>query len=444
MNRLYLGDCLDILSAHVPDESVDLIYLDPPFNSKRIYNSFLGGSQWVAFDDTWRWHEAIDDFHAVASDATLGRVMDGLRLILGDGPDLAYLSYMANRLRECHRVLKDTGSIYLHCDPTMNYYLRVVMDALFGKSHFQNEIVWRYGLGAFRARNRFPRKHDTILFYSASRKPQTFNVQRGAPTKQMLRKYCHEDETGRYMLSYGKKYYLKGGKPIDSVWDIPAIAPTSSERMGYPTQKPLALSERIIRSSSNTGDVVMDPFCGCGTTIHAAQNLGRRWIGIDVCANACRVIRNRLDNHFDSVWTEVEFVGIPRTVRDARELASDPFQFEAWAATLVPYMEANSRQRGDHGIDGWGRIPIRKGVFVDMVAQVKAGSANPGHVQAFNGARQQAQADLGVFTCFEDRVTHGMRDAAASAGRFQEWPVLQIYTVEDYFAGRAPDLPLKI
>ncbi len=364
--------------------------------------------------------------------------------MLGEGPDLAYLSYMAHRLRECRRVLKPTGSIYLHCDPTMNYCLRMVMNALFSKRHFQNEIVWHYGLGAFRSRNRFPKKHDTLLFYSGPGPMRTFNVQRGAPTKQMLSKYRHEDDNGRYMMSYGKKYYLKGGKPIDSVWEIPAIAPTSSERMGYPTQKPLALSERIIRSSSNPGDVVLDPFCGCGTTIHAAQNLGRTWVGIDVCANACRVIRNRLDNHFDSLWDAVEFVGIPRTVADARELAAAPFQFETWAATLVPHMEANIRQRGDQGIDGRGRLPLRKGVFVDMVAQVKAGHAAPTHIQAFNGARQQAKADLGVFTCFEDRVTHGMRDAAASAGRFQEWPRVQIYTVDDYFAGRSPDLPLAL
>ena len=199
---------------------------------------------------------------------------------------------------------------------------------------------------------------------------------------------------------------------------------------------------RVIESSSNPGDVVLDPFCGCGTTIHAAQHLGRKWIGIDVCVTACQVIEKRLRSHFDSLWDDVEFVGMPKTRDDARTLASmDKFRFERWAASLVDGMEYNKIQRGDKGIDGRGRIAIRKGQFVDMVAQVKGGSTGPGDVQAFNGARQQAGADLGIFTCFDARVTTGMRNAAASAGRFMDTPTVQIYTVEDYFAGRRPAIP---
>ena len=503
-NHLYLGDCLDIMQEYVPDGSVDLIYLDPPFNSRRIYNAFLGGSQWVAFDDTWRWHEAIDDFHAVASDATLGRVMDGLRLMLGDGPDLAYLSYMANRLRECRRVLKPTGSIYLHCDHTMSHYLKAVMDGIFGKRNFRNEITWQRTNTHNDARRSFPNVSDRLLLFSMP--DANFNpvhVPHSAEYVAKFYRFDADDGRGPYSLdnmaspnprplmmydwngypppakgwryqvnrmreldAQGRIYYpthpdgnldysrrprLKRylreqkGTVMGNIWtDIPPLSNSAKERIGYPTQKPLALLERIIKASSNPGDVVLDPFCGCGTTIHAAQNLGRKWIGIDVCANACKVICSRLENHFDSLWDHIEFVGIPKTAADARSLAADPFKFERWAATLVPYMEGNLRQRGDSGIDGRGRIPIRKGRFIDMVAQVKAGSATPGHVQAFNGARQQAKADLGIFTCFEDRVTHGMRDAAASAGRFQEWPVLQIYTVEDYFSGRLPDLPLSL
>ena len=212
----------------------------------------------------------------------------------------------------------------------------------------------------------------------------------------------------------------------------------------YPTEKPLALLERIIKASSNPDDMVFDPFCGCGTTIHAAQNLGRRWIGIDVCVQACKVIQKRLEGHFDTLWDEIEFVGMPKTIADAKALAEyDPFKFERWAASLVPGMEANKRQRGDKGIDGRGRLPIRKGQFVDVVSQVKAGATNPSHVQAFNEARRQAGAELGLFTCCEDRVTAGMRNAAVNAGRLQDkWPVLQIYTVEDYFAGRLPNIPI--
>ena len=219
--------------------------------------------------------------------------------------------------------------------------------------------------------------------------------------------------------------------------------PSSKERIGYPTQKPLALLDRIIKASSNEGDLVMDPFCGCGTALHAAQDLRRRWIGIDICVNACKVIEQRIKGHFDSLWSDIEFRGLPKTRDDARFMAgSDPFRFERWAASLVDGMEANKKQRGDRGIDGWGRLPIKKGQFIDMVSQVKGGHTNPGHVQAFNGARQQAKADLGIFTCFEDKVTNGMRDAAVNTGKFMSAPVVQIYTVEDYFEGRRPALPV--
>ena len=213
--------------------------------------------------------------------------------------------------------------------------------------------------------------------------------------------------------------------------------------MGYPTQKPLKLLDRILKASSSEGDVVLDPFCGCGTTVQAAQNLNREWIGIDICVNACKVIENRLRGHFDSVWSDVEFIGMPRTLDDAKTLADmDKFRFERWAAALVDGMEPNKKQRGDHGIDGYGRLAIRKGTFIDLVSQVKGGGTKPADVQAFNGARQQAEADLGIFTCFENRVTPGMKNTAASTGRFMEVPRVQIYTVDDFFEGRRPRLPL--
>ncbi len=236
------------------------------------------------------------------------------------------------------------------------------------------------------------------------------------------------------------------GSLLQDVWDdIPSINSQAKERIGYPTQKPLALLQRIVNASSNPGDWIMDPFCGCGTAIHAAQNLDRHWIGIDVCVNACKVIEERIKSHFDSLWSEVEFIGLPKTRDDARFMAaSNPFHFERWAASLVDGMEANKKQRGDKGIDGWGRIPLKKGQFIDMVAQVKGGSTGPGHIQAFNGARQQAGADLGIFTCFEDRVTPRMKDAAVSCGRFMETPTVQIYTVEDYFEGRRPAMPVAV
>ena len=384
-NRLYFGDCLEVMREDIADESVDLIYLDPPFNSKRLYNAFIGGAQWVAFDDTWRWHEAVDDFHQVAGDVALAPTMEGLRNILGEGANLAYLSYIANRLRECRRVLKPTGSIYLHCDPTMSHYLKIVMDGIFGSG----KIVSGFNS-------------------DGSRVPST--------TKG-------ESE----------------GVRQDDVWNIGRVPPI---KQIYPTQKPLGLLERIISASSRTGDTILDPFCGCGTSVHAAQGLRRRWIGIDICVNACKVIEERLRSHFDALWDDVEFIGMPKTRDDARTLASlDAFRFERWAASLVDGMEANKHQRGDKGIDGRGRLPIRKGQFIDIVSQVKGGGTGPGDVQAFNGARQQAGADLGIFTCFEDRVTPRMRDAAATVGLFMEVPVIQIYTIDDYFDGRVPKIP---
>ena len=498
-NCLYFGDCLDVMREDIPDDSVDLIYLDPPFNSKRLYNAFIGGAQWVAFDDTWRWHEAIEDFDQVAGQPRKG-IMEGLRLMLGDGPQLAYLSYMANRLVECHRVLRPTGSIYLHCDPTMSHYLKAVMDGIFGRGNFRNEIVWKRATavkGNFGQGSRFYAPNtDTILYYSKSN-TWMFNQQFMPYSKDYIDKaYRHvEPETGRHfqlvsmtgpggaakgnpsyevrgvtrywryskermqdLIERGlvvqtkpsavprRKYYLDEGLgvAVQSLWDdIPNVQASSNENTNYPTQKPLALLERILLSSSNAGDVLLDPFCGCGTAIHAAQNLGRQWIGIDICVNACKVIEQRIKSHFDSLWSDVEFRGLPKTRDDARFMAgSDPFRFERWAASLVDGMEANKKQHGDHSIDGWGRLPIKKGQFIDLVSQVKGGHTNPGHVQAFNGARQQAGADLGIFTCFKDRVTTGMLNAAVNTGKFMNAPVVQIYTVEDYFEGRRPTLPV--
>ena len=494
-NRLYFGDCLDVMREFIPDESVDCIYADPPFNSKRLYNAFIGGAQYVAFDDTWQWYEAVGDFQEVAQQPAYRGLMEGLRTMLGEGPQLAYLSYMANRLLECRRVLKPTGSIYLHCDPTMSHYLKAVMDGIFvGGGEFRNEIIWlrrqdKHNLGV----RQMGRAHDVILWYAKTHAAH-YNIQYLPYSSDYLKKaYNKRDKRGVYrtlpctnesggnkpyefrgitrawrfspenmerlyrdgMLvqatptsPYQYKKYLDtaAGVKLQDLWaDIPGAR--GNEHLGYATQKPVALVERIWNASTNEGDTVLDPFCGCGTAIHAAQNLGRRWIGIDICVNACKVIEQRLKGHFDSLWNEVEFVGMPKTRDDAQFMAgSDPFRFERWAASLVDGMEANRKQRGDGGIDGWGRLAVRKGQFVDLVSQVKGGHTNPGHVQAFNGARQQAGADLGIFTCFEDRVTVGMRNAAIGPGYFRDTqvPVIQIYTIEDYFEGRKPAMPVAV
>lgn len=466
-NRLYFGDCLDVMQEDITDESVDLIYLDPPFNSKRLYNAFIGNAQWVAFNDTWRWHEAENDFHEVVKKpGPLSDTLEGLRKIHGEGATLAYLSYIANRLKECWRVLKPSGSVYFHCDPTMSHSIKLLMDGLAGKQRFRNEIIWHYQKWSNAARC-FQRNHDVLLFYGKS-SASWFCKLYGNPTerqiylrkigfntgssggKQIVRIYDRQSPTVQQKIASGEwegrhLYDVKAplGSPLSDVWNLSAINGRAKERVGYPTQKPLTLLNRIIQASSRENDIVMDPFCGCGTTIEAAQRLGRNWIGIDICVNACKVIEKRMKSSFDSIWSEVEFIGLPKTQNHAKTLASmDKFRFERWAAGLVDGMEYNKVQRGDKGIDGKGRIAIRKGQFIDLVSQVKGGGTSPGDVQAFNGARQQARADLGIFTCFQDRVTFRMKEAAASTGRFMEVPKVQIYTVEDFFEGRKPLLPL--
>ena len=364
--------------------------------------------------------------------------------MLGEGPQLAYLSYMANRLVECHRALKPTGSIYLHCDPTMSHYLKAVMDGVFGNQNFRNEIIWHYRKWST-GKYTFQRNHDVILFYSrSSDRHRTFNQLYMPRAASTIKRFGNAkivsgfDDSGNRLPSRTEDKDSKGVRQ-DDVWDIKRVAPV---KQLYPTEKPFALLERIIKASSNEGDLILDPFCGCGTTIHAAQEHGRHWIGIDICVNACKVIENRLRSHFDSLWDNIEFIGMPKTVEDAKTLASlDKFRFERWAASLVDGMEANTRQRGDKGIDGWGRLPIRKGQFIDLVSQVKGGSTGQEMFRRLTERVSRAGADLGIFTCFDERVTQGMLDAAASAGRFMETPVIQIYTVQDYFTGRVPALP---
>ncbi len=272
-NRLICGDCLDELRK-LASASCALIYLDPPFNTnlRRVGEA---AAQRVAYRDSF-------------------------------GAPGDYVTYMRPRMLELRRVLTAGGSLFFHCDWRMSPHVRLLLDDVFcvdvgereggagGGGVFVNEIIWHYGLGAARAGRRLLTKHDVIFWYANSAH-YTFHLLRDEPTAAMQAKYRHVDEQGRrYMNSYGKRYLLKGGKPFDDVWDIPAIAPTSSERTGYPTQKPLALLERIIRLASDEGDTVLDPFCGSGTTLVAAQHLGRRWIGIDVNPQAIEIASVRM------------------------------------------------------------------------------------------------------------------------------------------------------
>ncbi|UCD09720.1 MAG: site-specific DNA-methyltransferase [Dehalococcoidales bacterium] len=293
------------MSRDIPTETVDLVYLDPPFNSNRDYNFSYqerdrrSTSNKKAFSDTWRWDETspLTLTQIRESSPELYSLVKGLVKSLENTPLAAYLVMMTPRLLEIHRVLNDTGSIYLHCDPTSSHYLKILLDQIFGATHFRNEIAWSYK-GGGRSKKHFARKHDTILFYTKSDE-WTFNYQ-DILVDRTNRTYFTDENGDRYWLKYGKRYYLKhDGKVPEDWWaDIDPLHGPYKERLGYPTQKPLALLERIIRASTNEGDIVLDPFCGCGTTLVAAENLGRRWIGIDISKDGIEITEKRLRETF--------------------------------------------------------------------------------------------------------------------------------------------------
>ncbi len=321
-NLLYLGDNLDILSRYIPDDSVDLIYLDPPFATNRDYNILYqqpGGKQSLlkrAFSDTWCWDGAAEDtLREILQKAPpeLGKLIQGMVAGLGAAPVAGYLVMMTPRLLELHRVLRDSGSLYLHCDPTASHYLKLVLDCIFGVGNFRNEIAWSYK-GGGRSKKYFARKHDTIFFYSKS-DSWIFNYE-DILVDRTNRTYFTDDEGRKYWLKYGKRYYLKNEGKIPEDWwaDIEPLDGPYKERLGYPTQKPLALLERIIKASSNEGDIVLDPFCGCGTTLAAAQKLNRRWIGIDTNLEAVKLTSIRLGDSFPD--RTFETVGLLEEVKD--------------------------------------------------------------------------------------------------------------------------------
>jgi site-specific DNA-methyltransferase (adenine-specific) len=355
--NLHCGDNLEVMRRRVASESIDLVYLDPPFNSDRTYNLTYKGSEERAFVDTWTWDESAEAAFRELTEVpggvmhvppALREVMLSLKVFLREHLDmLAYLSMMAIRLVEMRRVLKTTGSIYLHCDPTASHYLKVILDALFGPENFRREIIWRSGwVSGFKTRTaNWVRNHDTLLYYVRDRRERfTFN-------KQLAYK-PHED---------GYKRRGGGGNPrgiaIDDVWDevalySPWIKSFSTEKLGYMTQKPLALLERIVSVSSNEGDVVLDPFCGCGTTVEAAETLRRNWIGIDVSVRAIEMIEDRLDGKFSSrVWTEHGDLDTSRQRRRTSSHARSPDRGGSRARRpprgRVPHSQAVSGPAGD-------------------------------------------------------------------------------------------------
>lgn len=457
-NQLYYGDNLDVLRLHVKDEAVDLIYLDPPFNSSADYNVLFdeqdgtrSAAQIKAFGDTWRWDEGAARAYEeiVEGGGKPSQVMQAFRTFLGENDMLAYLAMMAPRLLELRRVLKPTGSIYLHCDPTASHYLKLLMDAVFGPKNFRNEIIWYYYNKMHDSRKRlFPRATDTILFYVKDVSEDfTFHQlkeKRDKPVKQLLRKKVDgrivnaKDADGHVM------YQTKEDRTLDNVWRIPALQPAAQERLGYPTQKPEALLERIVSASSKEGDVVLDPFCGCGTTIAAAQGLKRRWIGIDITHLAITLIKARLTASYGPSL-KFRITGEPTTLEDAAALVvSDKYQFQWWALGLVGARPTEQKKGADQGVDG--RLYFHTGdkVTRQIVLSVKGGALKATDVRDLRGVREREKAEIGVLISFEE-PTKKMRAEAASAGFYESpWgkhPRIQILTVEELLGGKGIDYP---
>lgn len=486
MNRLYYGDNLQVLREHIADKSVDLIYLDPPFNSKADYNILFksptgkdSDAQITAFEDTWHWEsEETQREYEELLRCSNTQVVDMMRAFHAflDGSDLmAYLVMMANRMVELHRVLKPTGSLYLHCDPTASHYIKIMLDAVFGPGNFRDEIAWRRSpfVGSSKSRARFfPHNHDVIFAYSNSTNyvfhpeliPYTDEYKmrfknpdsdpRGPWQSVLLKTYSQETlerlrREGRLIEgghSYRYKFYLSeapGGRTVDDVWtDVAQINPVAKERLGYPTQKPVSLLERIIRASSNPGDVVLDPFCGCGTAVHAAQKLGRQWIGIDITHLAITLIETRFKDAFGAE-VPFEVIGTPKDIDGARDLATrDKYQFQWWACSLVGAQPYQGRKKGaDQGIDGKIFFHDADDVVKQIIVSVKGGEhVNAGMVRDLVGTVEREKAAIGLFVTLAP-PTRPMLKEAADAGVFQSafngrtYPKVQILTADGLLAG---------
>lgn len=513
MSKLFYGDNLEVLRAHIADASVDLVYLDPPFNSNASYNILFKAPNGAgadasieAFDDTWAWGPAAS---AALMDITesgnhrLHVLMQAMRTAIGENAMMAYLAMMAVRLLELHRVLKPTGSLYLHCDPTASHYLKLVLDAVFGAENYRNEIIWKRKAGRGETNNaavRFGVSHDVIFYYAKSRHSLFFRQYRANKAEYIESKFTHTDELGRrYRLDNltsasfrpNLRYEYKGfpppekgwavsretmermdaegrvyfptdpsrrlqrkrfldeleGETVDTLWDdVPPINSQAQERLGYPTQKPIALLERIVAASSNPGDVVLDPFCGCGTAVDAAQKLGRRWLGIDVTHLAIGLIEKRLRAGYGD-QLRFETIGSPRDLASAQRLAEDdPHQFQAWITLrLGGYPWMGGRKGGDKGVDGYFYYVGTNGATETGVISVKAGhNVNPAMVRDLGRVMQRDGHRLGLFVCAA-LPTKGMVEEANSHGlietEFGRYPALQIFTLAELFQDRHPRLP---
>jgi DNA modification methylase len=508
-NTLYYGDNLEILRQYIKDESVDLIYLDPPFNSNANYNVLFAehsgnksSAQIQAFEDTWTWGEDSDQAYRemVERGGQVSEAMQAFRHLLGQSNMMAYLAMMAPRLVELHRVLRLTGSLYLHCDPTASHYLKILLDMIFSPENFRTEITWKRTSAhsdTKQGRKAYGNIADILLYYTKSEgyifNPQfteydedyirkTYNnvdpdgrrwkssditgpggAAKGNPIYEFMgvtRYWRYSKESMAHLVAEGRIYQSSPGAvprlkqyldemhgiPLQNIWDdISPIGAQAAERLGYPTQKPLSLLERIIQVSSNADDVVLDPFCGCGTAIAAAQTLGRQWIGIDITHLAIALIKHRFETSSGGT-AYYKVIGEPTTVDEARMLAEEnPYQFQWWALSLVGARPAEQKKGADQGVDG--RLFFHYDDSHDthqIIFSVKAGNLNPGYVRDLHGVIDREKAEIGVLLTFNE-PTKPMKTEALNAGIYRSaWgnhPKLQILTVGELLAGKKIDMP---
>jgi site-specific DNA-methyltransferase (adenine-specific) len=520
MNKLYYGDNLRILREYLPNDSVDLIYLDPPFNSNRNYNVLFkdevgkeAESQITAFEDTWHWNASAEQSYRelILRGDEVGKMIESFRSFIGENQMMAYLVMMAIRLTELHRVLKDTGSLYLHCDPTASHYLKILLDTVFGADNFRNEIVWQR-TSSHNDSKKWGSVHDIIYFYSKTDDFTWNNVYLDYNEKYIKDFYRYKDERGTYRLDHiirsasmgerpnlayefngfipewgwrvvrtkleeldkegrlswsstGRPYlkrYLEEqkGTPIKSViTDIQPLSAQSAERLGYPTQKPVALLERIVLASSNEGDVVLDPFCGCGTTIAAAHKLNRNWIGIDITQLSIALQKYRLQDSFQlAAKKDYEVVGEPQDLQSARALANDDrYQFQWWALSLIKArpLGANTgskvgKKGSDKGIDGVITfIDDNSGKAKRVLVQIKSGKVKSGDIRDLRGTLERENAEIGVFVTLET-ATRDMNTEAVVAGFYhseswnRDYPKLQVFSIEDLLESKEVQMPQNL
>jgi site-specific DNA-methyltransferase (adenine-specific) len=515
MNKLYYGDNLQVLRDSIANESIDLVYLDPPFNSQTTYNVLFKAptgeqskAQIEAFEDTWHWNDHAENaFDEVmkGGNSDVAEMIRALRSFLKENDMMAYLTMMAVRLQELHRVLKPTGTLYLHCDPTASHYLKIVLDSVFGPDKLLNEVIWKRTSAHGDASRRFAGVHDTILVYAKS-KDSIWNQSFAPYNEEYIKEhFVHKDPDGRlfrrvdlrsphprpnltydYLASNGRLYrphangwavsievmrkldeegrlffpakddarlrrkiYLdeSAGVLISDVWnDLPPIHASSQERLGYPTQKPVALLERIISTSSNEGDVVLDPFCGCGTAVHAAQKLKRNWIGIDITHLAISLIEKRLRDAFPGISFEVH--GTPKDLEGAQALAEqDKYQFQWWAVSLVNAVPYGGKKKGaDSGIDGFIYFkPDGKTTEKAIVSVKGGGNVSVAMIRDLAHVVDREKAKIGVFLTLAE-PTKPMQTEAVKAGFFEtnfaKYQKIQILTIAELFAGKTPNIPL--